>query len=127
MPRGGARPGAGRKKKIPGMPHPLPMRLTALAPPRQRAIQAREHAQAFLDSREDALIAETWTTGTLRDRLELYRFLKPYAHGVAKLPAESRPVGTTFEEIMMEIAENRRRAESIETTAETVRVEQVGA
>src|ERR1700737_4249896 len=93
LPRGGARAGAGRKKKIPGMPHPLPMRLTALAPPRERAIQAREHAQAFLDTREDGLIAEVWERGTIRDRLELYRFLKPYASGVAKLPADGRQEG----------------------------------
>jgi hypothetical protein len=102
------------------------MRLTAPPPDRRRAIEAREHAAAFLDSREDALIEEVWTTGTLRDRIELYRFLKPYAHGVAKLPADTRPPGESFEDIMRRLAEQAKwKAEALETTVETVRVERV--
>jgi hypothetical protein len=97
------------------------MRLTALGPPRDRAIKAREHAQEFLDTREDALIAEVWTTGTLRDRLELYRFLKPYAHGVAKLPADRSTAEDTFESIMAKIAAEQLMKRGA-VTVETVRI-----
>ncbi len=76
-------------------------------------------------TREDGLIAEVWEYGTIRDRLELYRFLKPYASGVAKLPAESRPEAETFEGIMREISEKRRRDEALTTTAETIMVSEM--
>lgn len=122
MPRGGWRAGAGRKPRLPGSLPPLPTRLTASPPDRRRAIEARERAAAFLEKHEDALIEEVWTTGTLRDRLELYRFLKPYAHGVAKLPADTFPPGQSFGEVMVEVARERQRAEAPVTTTAALAV-----
>ncbi|MEO8430076.1 MAG: hypothetical protein ABI592_01110 [Acidobacteriota bacterium] len=101
------------------------MRPTAPPIPRERALRAREHAQAFLDTREDQLIAEVWERGSIREKLEVWRFLKGYAHGIVRAPADMSYTGSSFEDVMREVEatrEAKERAGAITTTVETVSV-----
>ena len=127
MPRGGYRVGAGRKKKVPGAPPPLPMRRPAATPDRQTAADARESALAFLRDREQGLIDEVWEKGTIRDRLEMWRVIKTYGQGVPRQGIDVR-AEPSFEQVMAAVARERAEAAkqaALVTTAETVSVRQI--
>lgn len=127
MARGGFRIGAGRKKRTangaPGAPPTslVPVRPSAPAVQRARTPEARARAAAFIDRYEDGLIEEVWTTGTLRDRIEVWRFIKGYDAAIPKPggssddDAERR--AETFEKVMAEVARERSAAQLVGAAA----------
>lgn len=114
---GGRRPGAGRKRHSKNASRRV---LAARARYKSERLEAqadaKSRARKWLECHEDALLDELIGSGDARVQLEVWKTLKLYGHGQPRQEIHVT-TGPTPEDILREIAEERRRANSLQTSA----------